>query len=379
MNTKLSSYEAYMSRVGQENIPCYEPSVGKEEMGLLANVIERNWLSESKYTREFESLLAGICERQYSLAFSNATAAMIVGMKSLGIGSGDEVIVPSFTHSADPNAIAATGATPVFADVDEATLCLSEKTIDAVKTSKTRAILYVALYGNSGDIVAVADYAKKKNLSLINDCAAALCSSYMGKQVTSFGDFAVLSFFADKTITTGEGGMFLTDNGELLAECNIYKHDGRRERGVDLIERRGFNFRITELQAAVGVAQLGKLGYFIKRKKEILKEYQQHLSNIPEVKLFKFSPDCDAVPHRALIFVPNAAALISYLTPLGIGVRRTFMPMHSQPCYDFKENFPVTEKLYAKGVCLPSAPSLTQEKVDFICNSIKNYYAKEKK
>ncbi len=379
MNTKISSYDAYMSRVSHENIPCYEPSVDRKELELLADVIGRNWLSEGKYTREFEGLLAKLCGRKYSLAFSNATAAMIVGMKSLSISPGDEVIVPSFTHSADPNSISATGATPVFADCDETTLCLSVKTIATVKTTKTRAILYVALYGNSGDIAAVADYAKKNNLFLINDCAAALCSSYMGKQVTSFGDFAVLSFFADKTITTGEGGMFLTDNAELLAECNIYKHDGRRERGVDLIERRGFNFRITELQAAVGIAQLGKLSYFIKRKKEILKEYQQHLSKIPEVKLFRFSPDCDAVPHRMLIFVPDAAALISYLTPLGIGVRTTFMPMHSQPCYSVKEEFPVTEKLYATGVCLPSAPTLTQAKVDFICSSIKNFYAKEKK
>lgn len=379
MNTKISSYEAYISRVSHEKIPCYEPSVGREELELLADVIGRNWLSESKYTREFESLLAGLCERKYALAFSNATAAMIVGMKSLGIGLGDEVIVPSFTHSADPNSIAATGATPVFADVDETTLCLSVKTIDAVKTKKTRAILYVALYGNSGDIAAVANYAKKNNLFLVNDCAAALCSSYRGKQVASFGDFGVLSFFADKTITTGEGGMLLTDNADLLAECNIYKHDGRRERGVDLIERRGFNFRITELQSAIGVAQLGKLSYFIKKKKEILKEYQKQLSEIPEVKLFRFSPDCDAVPHRALIFVPDAAALISYLTPLGIGVRTTFMPMHSQPCYSVKKKFPVTEKLYATGVCLPSAPTLTQAKVDFVCSSIKDFYAKVKK
>ncbi len=376
MTNTPSSYEAYMSRVSHEEIPCYEPSVGKEELELLADVIARNWLSESKYTREFESRLAGLCERKHALAFSNATAAMIVGMKSLGVGPGDEVIVPSFTHSADPNAIAATGATPVFADIDEATLCLSVKTIDAVKTRKTKAILYVALYGNSGDIAAVADYARANSLFLISDCAAALGSSYMGKQVTSFGDFAVLSFFADKTVTTGEGGMLLTDDAGLIAECNIYKHDGRRERGVDLIERRGFNFRITELQAAVGVAQLGKLGFFVKRKKEILKAYQEHLAGIPKVRLFGFSPGCDAVPHRVLIFVPDANALISYLTPRGVGVRTTFMPMHSQPCYSIGKEFPGTERLYATGVCLPSAPTLTQANIEFICGSIRDFYAK---
>ncbi len=375
-NAKSSAYQAYMSRVGSEKIPCYEPSVGKEEIGLLSDVIKRNWLSESKYTREFESRLAELCGRKYALAFNNATAALITGMKSLGLGPGDEVIVPSFTHPADPNSIAAIGATPVFADVDESTLCLSVESIAAVKTKKTKAILYVDLYGNSGDLAAVSDYAKNNGLFLINDCAAALRSSYNGKQVASFGDFAVLSFFADKTITTGEGGMLLTDDDKLLAECNIYKHDGRRERGVDLIERKGFNFRITELQAAVGVAQLGKLSHFISRKKEILEEYRKQLSGIAGVKVFAFSPGCDAVPHRVLIFVQDAAALISYLTQLGIGVRTTFMPMHSQPCYKDKGVFPSTEKLYSTGVCLPSAPALTSEKIAFVCNAIKGFYAK---
>jgi len=375
MNSKDSSYEAYISRVGKESIPCYEPSIGKEELELIADVIGRNWLSEGKYTREFESRLAELSGRRFGLAFSNATAAIIVGMKALGIGAGDEVIVPSFTHPADPNSISATGATPVFADVDKATLCLSVETIEAVRTAKTKAILYVALYGNSGDIAAVAEYARAHDLLLIGDCAAALCSSYQGKRITSYGDFAVLSFFADKTITTGEGGMLLCDSSELLAECNIYKHDGRRERGVDLIERRGYNFRITELQAAVGVAQLGKLDYFIRRKTAILESYRHHLSGIPEVRLFEYSAGCDAVPHRVLIFVPDAAELIEYLTPLGIGVRTTFMPLNSQPCYDVEGDFPATLELYGSGVCLPSAPTLTPATIEFVCRSIREFFS----
>lgn len=374
-NAKSSSYEAYMSRVGKEKIPAYEPSLGEEEIRLLTDVINRNWLSESKYAREFEGQLARLCQRKHALAFSNATAAMIAGMKALGLREGDEVIVPSFTHPADPNAISNVGASPVFADVDESTLCLSVETIAAAKTSKTKAILYVALYGNPGSIAGVADYAKKNNLFLINDCAAALLSSIKGRQVASFGDFSVLSFFADKTITTGEGGMLLTDNDKLLEECNIYKHDGRRERGVDLIERHGYNFRITELQAAVGVAQLGKISRFVNRKREILAAYRMQLQGIKDVSLFKFSSP-EAVPHRAVIFVPDAAALIAYLTSLGIGVRTMFMPMHSQPCYGVKKAFPATEKLYRTGVCLPSAPSLADEQVSFVCGSIKKFYGK---
>ncbi|MCX6237753.1 MAG: DegT/DnrJ/EryC1/StrS family aminotransferase [Bacteroidia bacterium] len=374
MDNKLSSYKTYMTRVGNEKIPCYEPSVGDEELELVSDVIKSNWLSEGKYTRKFEGLLADYCHRKYSLAFSNATSAMITGMKSLGIGSGDEVIVPSYTHSADPNSIYATGATPIFADVDESTLCLSVETIEKVRTKKTKAILHVALYGNCGNIADIHDYAKKNNLYLINDCAAAMCSFYKGKNIVSYGDFSVLSFFSDKTITTGEGGMLLTDNAELLEECNMYKHDGRRERGVDLIERHGYNFRITELQAAVGVAQFGKLNFFINRKKEILKDYQKRLSNIANIRFFEFNSACDVVPHRVLIFVPDAAALISHLTQSGIGVRTTFMPMHSQPIYNIKKKFIITDKLFQTGIALPSAPTLSNEQIDLITRSIINFY-----
>ena len=215
-NEVISSYEAYKTRVGKEKIPCYEPSVGKEELELVTDVINRNWLSEGKYTREFESKLAEICQRKYAVCFANATAALISGMKSLGINPGDEVIVPSFSHSADPNAISVIGATPVFADIDENTLGLSVKTIDAVKTPKTKAVLFVAAYGNVGELEKIADYAKNNHLFLINDCAPALFGVYKNKSIASYGDFSVLSFFADKTITTGEGGMLLSDNLNLI-------------------------------------------------------------------------------------------------------------------------------------------------------------------
>ena len=373
-NQVISSYNDYTKRVGKEKIPCYEPSVGQEELELVTDVINRNWLSEGKYTREFESQLAEICERKFAVCFANATAALISGMKSLGLKDGNEIIVPSLSHSADPNSISVAGFTPVFAEVEESTLCLSVKTIDAVKTANTKAILVVSAYGNVGDLDEISNYAKANNLFLINDCAPALFGEFRGKSIASYGDFSVLSFFADKTITTGEGGMLLSDNAELIAGANIYKHDGRRERGVDTIERKGYNFRITELQTAVGVAQLKKAPGFVKRKKEILQEYRNKLKGIDAVKVFEFNPEGDIVPHRVVIFVPDAQKLIEHLESLGIGVRTLFMPMHSQPVYKVNKDFPVTEKLYKTGVCLPSAPSLTDEQLEFVCQSIAKFY-----
>jgi perosamine synthetase len=368
------AYQEYMARVQREQIPCYEPIIGEPELRAVTDVITRNWLSEDKYTRVFEERLRTVCQRQYAVATCNATAALIAGMRALGLKSGDEVIVPSLSHPADPNSIVAAGATPVFADVEAATLCLSVESIEAVRTPRTKAILLVSAYGNAADLSELEAYASEHKLWLINDCAAALGSTYKGRPVAAYGVLAVLSFFADKTITTGEGGMLLTDTAELVADVNFYKHDGRRERGHDLIERTGYNFRITELQTAVGVAQLDRLSYFIQRKKEIWQQYRDALANVSAVTIFAFNPDSDAVPHRIVIMVPAAAALIEYLEARGIGVRTLFMPMHRQPAYQAPGSFPVTERLYARGICLPSAPTLSADDIAFISQTIAEFY-----
>tara|TARA_Y100000817_G_scaffold187632_1_gene146635 strand:+ start:813 stop:1955 length:1143 start_codon:yes stop_codon:yes gene_type:complete len=371
---KSEAYESYIKRISQETIPAYEPSVGQEELTLLTDVINSNWLSEGKYVRRFEEDLRLICGRDYALAFSNCTAALITGMKGLGLGDGDEVIVQSLVHSADPNSIAATGATPVFADVDRESLCLSVEQIDRARTLNTKAVLYVSLYGNASELEFIQQYCNDNKLYLINDCAPALFGEYKGDSIASYGDFSTLSFFADKTITTGEGGMLLTNKIDLIEECNIYKHDGRKERGVDVIQRKGFNYRLTELQAAVGVAQFKKRSVFIKKKKNNYNLFCQLFENRDQVNVFKFCKEGDIVPHRNIIFVPDAEKLISFLVSEGIGARSLFMPMHSQPCYNEKHKFPNTEKLFKTGVCLPSAPSLSEENISYIASKVISFY-----
>jgi len=376
MSRTPDHYEAYMTRIGNESIPAYEPSLGEHELELLRDVIGRNWLSEGKYVKEFEQRLGEACGRLHAIAFCNATSAIIAGLRSREIGVGDEVIVPSFTHPADPNAIAVIGATPVFSDVDENSLCLSVDTIDQVKTAETKAILFVSLYGNVSNLNDIAEYADHHGLTLVNDCAPALFGSYRGRPIASYGDFAALSFFADKTITTGEGGMLLTDSDDLAEEAQIFKHDGRRERGHDLIERIGYNFRMTELQAAVGVAQLDRVAGFIAGKLDNERQYRDRLQGLSEVSVFDFNPEGEIVPHRTLIFVDDAASLITHLTSMGIGARCTFTPMHSQPCYATGQSLPITDRLHAEGVCLPSAPGLSDEQIAYVCDAIRNYYDK---
>ncbi len=369
---KSISYKDYINRISNETIPAYEPDVGNEELELIKDVIDRNWLSEGKYVREFEKKLSIACERKYALAFNNCTAALITGMKSLGIGAGDDVIVQSLAHSADPNAISATGAKPIFSDVNKDTLCLDIDSIEKVVTKNTKAILHIALYGNTSDLDDLTKYCIDNNFLLINDCAPALFGSFRGKSIASYGNFSALSFFADKTITTGEGGMLLTDSADLIAESNIYKHDGRKERGVDVIERMGFNYRLTELQAALGVAQIKKSDYFIAKKKKNNLLYKSLLTN-QKVRVFDFNDHEEIIPHRNIIFVPKAILLIDYLVSKGVGARSLFMPMHSQPIYDIGKSFPKTEELYETGVCLPSAPSLKNFQIEYICELINEF------
>tara|TARA_Y100000590_G_scaffold470592_1_gene666678 strand:+ start:3926 stop:5065 length:1140 start_codon:yes stop_codon:yes gene_type:complete len=375
MDLKSKAYEDYMARISKESIPAYEPEIGTEELVLLEDVVKSNWLSEGKYVRKFEEKLRKICAREYALAFNNCTAALITGMKGMGIGAGDDVIVQSMVHSADPNSISAAGANPIFSDIDEKTLCLSAETIDKSKTNKTKAVLYVSLYGNVSDLDSISEYCYQNDLILINDCAPALFGIYKSRPIASYGNFSTLSFFADKTITTGEGGMLLTDDKDLISECNIYKHDGRRERGVDIIERRGFNYRLTELQAAVGVAQISKSDRFIQHKKNNQRLFKTLLKEVNQVRVFDFNSEGIIVPHRNIIFVPDASGLITHLVNNGVGSRTLFMPMHSQPCYNYKIDFPVTEKLFKTGICLPSAPSLEVNDIEYICDLIKKYYS----
>lgn len=373
-NGVTAAYDEYRQRIGAERIPCYEPLLGGREIELVTDVLTRGWLSEGQYVREFEQSLASICARRHALAFANATSAMIAALRGCDIGPGDGVIVPTLAHAADANVVAACGATPQFADSAGDTLCLSVDTIEAARTDKTRAILYVAAYGNTDDLEAIERYADRHGLLLANDCAAALFGTFRARPIASFGRFAALSFYADKTITTGEGGMLLTDDAALSREANTYKHDGRRERGIDVIERQGYNFRITDLQAAIGVAQLERREAIIRRKREVLRLYREHLDGVEAIRLFQFNAAAAVVPHRIIVFAPRAEPLIRHLESRAIGARTLFMPLHSQPAYGDAARFPVAESLYERGVCLPSAPTLTDDDVRTVCSAIRSFY-----
>ena len=374
MTDVLDRYNEYMQLVKSETIPQYEPYIDSRERELIGDVLDRNWFSEGKYTRIFEKNLAKFCGADYPLALANGTGALILGLKALGVGRGDEVIVPSFTHPADVNCIEAVGGIPKFCDIDPRSYTLSPKSLESNINEKTRAVIVVHLYGFAADMDRILEIAIQNNLFLVEDCAQALGTLYKGKHVGTFGDFGILSFFADKTITTGEGGMLLTNNQDLLDEVNIYKHDGRRERGIDVIERLGYNFRITELQTAIGVAQFERLSTIIEKKIENNERFKELLSECDQIHFPLSDANTYRVPHRVLIEVKDPESLKTYLAIKGIGCRRFYIPMHRQPCCNKRGEFPNSENAYSRGLCLPSYPMLTTNQIEYICANIVDYY-----
>lgn len=367
-------YYEYQRRIKEEKIPYYESWIGEEELAQVTEVIRANWVSEGVKTREFEQRLAEIFGVKYSLAVSNCTAALIISLTAMGIGRGDEVIAPDFTFIASINAIRLAGATPVLVDINPQTFTIDPDAAEAAITPKTKAIMPVHLYGQAAEIDRICAIAEKHGLRVIEDTAQGLGVKFRDQPVGSFGDVSCLSFFADKSITIGEGGLVLTNSEDLFKELLMLKNDGRLERGIYLHDRVGYNFRITDLQAAVGVAQLNKLDTIIHRKRGNEELYRQLLADVNGVELPYRDPRCFGVPHRVNILVDDPESLQRYLAQKGIGSRRFYYPVHRQPCYNISAHFPNTEHVYSRGLSLPSAPTLAESQIEFVSAKIKDYF-----
>jgi len=360
-------------------IPQFEPWLGEEELAQVTECIRANWITGGEKTREFEKKIAEICGVKHAIATCNGTLALYVGLKVLGIGDGDEVIVPDFTFIASANSVVMAGAAPVFVDIDERTFNIDPDCTEKAITPRTKAIMPVHIYGQAADMDAICRIAEKHNLYVIEDAAQGIGVTLNGKPVGSFGEVGCLSFYADKTMTTGEGGMVLTDDDALAEKCLILKHQGRTGRGIYFHEYIGFNFRLTDLQSAVGLAQLSKLSIIIERKKRNENLYKEFLKDIEGVRFPYIDPRGFNVPFRINILVDDPEILSNYLNENEIGSRRFFHPLHMQPCYDVKGEFPNSIKAYETGLSLPSSVTLTEEQISFVCEKIRTFIKNSKR
>ena len=353
-----------------ERIPQFEPWLGSEELAKLTECIQDNWITGGKKLKEFEERLASLVGVKHAIACCNGTQALYLGLKVLGIGPGDEVIVPDFTFIASANSIVWTGAMPIFCDVDKDSLCMNSNSIIRNITSKTKAIMPVGIYGNSPDMSDLSG-----GLLMIEDAAQDVGVTWEGKHLGSFGDVGCLSTYADKTITTGEGGMVLTNSDELTEKVIRLLNQGRTGRGWYVHDEIGYNFRMSDLHAAVGLAQLDKLDEIIARKKHHEVLYRELLSGVVDLPII--DSRCFNVPFRHNIFVDDPESLSGYLKSKNIGSLRFFYPLHRQPCYRYlgldDVQFPNSVWAYEHGLSLPSSATLTDAKIKYICGEIKEF------
>lgn len=361
-------------------IPEFDPLIEKDEVFQVLDSLERNWLTEGKKTRRLEEMLAEYCGCRHVLMVPNGTLALFAALKVLGIGPGDEVLVPDFTFFGSASAVVLTGARPVFVDVDEYDLTISAAAAEASLSDRTRAIMPVHVYGQSCDMLSVMRLAELRGLFVVEDAAQGLGVTFGDKHVGTFGDIGCMSFFADKTMTTGEGGALLVNDDRLAEECTYFKNQGRLQRGTFVHERMGYNFRITDLQAAVGVAQFARLGRTIARKNTIRQMYYHRLEGCPGVSIPADNGFGKVVPFRVNILVDDPEGLANFLAEREIATRRFFYPLHRQPSFN-ADNSVVRQKpvqsvrAFERGLMLPSGLSLDDACIDRVCACIREYQA----
>ncbi len=356
-------------------IPIYQPSLSGNEKKYVLDCLESTWISsKGKYINQFEEAFAKTVDVKYAASVCNGTVAIHLALLALGLGDGDEIIVPTLTYIASVNAIVYTGATPVFVDSLPDTWQMDPEDVKKKITSRTKAIMAVHLYGHPCDMDALQKICKEHNLFLIEDCAEAIGSLYKGKPVGSLSDIATFSFFGNKTITTGEGGMVVTNDQTLYDRSVHFKGQGlakHRQYWHDVV---GYNYRMTNICAAIGLAQLEQADEFIKRKLQVAEWYKEELKD----SSYEYHQQVGDVKHTYWMFsilVKNPDdrdKVREHLANDGIETRPLFYPVHTMPMYANKyQRHEVAENLGWRGINLPSYPMLTREQVQFITNSLK--------
>ena len=356
-------------------IPEFNPLVEKEEVFQVLETLEDNWLTEGKKTRLLEEMLAERCGCHRAIMVPNGTLALFAALKVLGIGPGDEVIVPDFTFFGSASAVVLAGATPVFVDVDPYDFNIDVRAAEASVSDRTRAIMPVHIYGQPCDMLSVMALAERRGLLVVEDAAQGLGVTFGDKHVGTFGEIGCMSFFADKTMTTGEGGVLLVNDPALAKECVYFKNQGRLKRGSFVHERMGYNFRITDLQAAIGVAQFRRVQQNIDRKRAIRAAYYERLRDCPGVTLPQDNGYGEVVPFRTNILVQDPEALAKSLDERDIAIRRFFYPLHRQPSFHAENSIvrqrPVySVRLFETGLMLPSGLDLTDGAIDRVSDGV---------
>lgn len=352
-------------------IPIASPDLSGRESRYVNECLESTWISSvGHFITDFEVAFAKVAGSRHVVATNNGTTALHLALVAIGIGPGDEVIVPALTYIASANAVVYCGATPVFADVEADTLNLDPADIEHRITERTKAIIPVHLYGHPADMTAIMAIAERHGLTVIEDAAEAHGARVNGRPVGSLAHMSTFSFFGNKIVTTGEGGAVTTDDDELNARLRLLRGQGMDPNKRYWFSEIGFNYRMTNVAAAIGVAQLERFEQMLGRRYEIAARYAELLAPVDGLALPVERPDARRVDWLYTVMIDGFSTeqrntLIDLLKTDGIETRPVFYPLHLMPPYitDPVASFPVSEKLGAEGISLPTHVLLTDEQV----------------
>ena len=357
-------------------IPVAEPVLAGNERKYVMDCLDTAWISGSgKYVDAFEERFADFCQVPHAIAVFNGTVALHVALLAMGIQPGDEVVVPALTYVACANAVRYCGATPVFADVDSATWTLDPSSVESRVTPRTKAIMAVHLYGHPADMDALSGVAARHGLSLLEDAAEAHGARYKGRLVGGLGAIATFSFYGNKIITTGEGGMVTTKDADAAHQIRILKGQGMDPNRRYWFPIIGYNYRMTNIQAAIGLAQLERIDWFIERRLEVARTYARYLEE-SQVELPPQAIWAQSVFWLYSVCLPaqvDRSLVAEELARKGIETRPFFHPLHLLPPYAGRASsdpIPVAEALGARGLNLPSSASLTEDDIRYVSEAL---------
>ncbi len=359
-------------------IPLARPVIGDRERELVDAVLQSRQLSLGPTVTAFERMWADRIGVKHAVACSSGTAGLHCCLHALGIGPGDEVITSSFSFVASANVILYTGATPVFADVDPLTFNMDPAAVEAAITPRTKALLIVDIFGYPADIPALAEIAARHGLGIVEDACQSIDGDYDGKKLGTFGHPAVYGFYANKQLTTAEGGVILTDSDALYSELKSLTNQGRSDDGAWLVHSRlGFNYRLSDVHAAIGIAQLERLDWMQNARARIAARYQQYMAGIPGV-----TPMYEGPQRRSwFVYAPRLDAdldrnrIIGRLEAEGVSAKPYLPCIHLQPYYREAHGygpgeFPVTEAISASTIALPFFCEMTDDQIDRVCDAM---------
>ncbi|MDR6535964.1 DegT/DnrJ/EryC1/StrS family aminotransferase [Variovorax soli] len=357
------------------NIPVYEPDLSGNERKYVLECLDSSWISSiGAFIGKFEAAIASTTSAPHAISVCNGTVALHLALHCLDIGPGDEVIVPTFTYIASVNTIAQTGATPVFAESRASDWQLDAADVERRITPRTKAIMPVHLFGGACDMTALMKIADRHGLKIVEDCAESLGTTIGGRHVGTFGDIGTFSFFGNKTVTTGEGGAVIATDDALAARLRMTKGQGQSLTRRYWHEVLGFNYRMTNIAAAIGLAQIERLEPVLARKRNIAAAYRELLSQLP-VSFQAANNDVVGSDWLVSMLLPQGTdrdRLMQDMAEAGVDSRPVFYCAHTMPMYRSDEGFPIAQDIAARGLSVPSYPTMTDGDVARVCDALQS-------